>query len=76
MVTAREWLAHQLGFTSEASMDERLNFFVKVGTDGFKANVDQEPLRKHMGILQQKMLKIFGVIAPWTARTKRPSSAS
>jgi hypothetical protein len=67
MVTDREWLAHQLGFKSEAGMDERLNYFVKVGTDGFKTNVDQEPVRKHMGILQQKMLKMFGVMAPWTS---------
>jgi hypothetical protein len=67
MVTDREWLAQQLGFKSEASMDERLNYFVKVGTDGFKTNVDQEPVRKHMGILQQKMLKMFGVMAPRTS---------
>ena len=67
MVTDRDWLAQQLGFKSGASMDERLNYFVRVGTDGFKTNVDQEPVRKHMGILQQKMLKMFGVMAPWTS---------
>ncbi len=66
MVEDRELLAHELGFKNARSMDERLNFFIKVGTDGFKTLIDQEPIRKHMSVLQAKLQKMFGVSAPWT----------
>jgi hypothetical protein len=43
-----------------------LNFFIKVGTDGFKTLIDQAPIKRHMAVLQTKCQTMFGVSAPWT----------
>lgn len=66
MVDDREYLARQLGFVNRAAMDERLNYFIKVGTDGFKTLINQEDVRSSMAAIQSKLQSMFGVSAPWT----------
>jgi hypothetical protein len=64
MVADRTLLAAQLGHTSVSALDARLNFFVKVVTDGFMTDVDQAAVAKEIAILQTNMSKMFGVSAP------------
>lgn len=66
MVKDRAWLAQQLGFNSEAALDKTLNYFVKVGTDGFKTQVDQDAVAKHIAVVQSNLQRMFGTLAPWT----------
>jgi len=48
MVEDREFLARQLGFKGAMEMNNRLNYFIKVGTDGFKTSVDQVAVEKEI----------------------------
>jgi hypothetical protein len=67
MVKDREWLAHELGLKSEQALDNRLNFFIKVGTDGFKTDVDQAAVATEVAQMQANLRKMFGRTAPWTS---------
>jgi hypothetical protein len=66
MVADREYLAKQLGFESEVAMDRALNYYIKVGTDGFKTLIDTRPIERHLAVLQSNMQNLFGTSAPWT----------
>lgn len=66
MTTDRDFLAAQLGFKTVESMDARLNYFIKVGTDGFKTDVDQDAVAKECAIIQNSMRRMYGHTAPWT----------
>lgn len=66
MVSDRQYLAKQLGYKDEEALDKRLNFFIKVGTDGFKTDVDQNAVQKEIAFLQANIRKLYGVTAPWT----------
>jgi len=66
MVTDREYLADQLGYENEAEMDAEGNYHIKVGTDGFKTNIDQAEVRARLSTLQSNMLGLFGKGAPYS----------
>jgi len=66
-VKDRLFLAQRLGYTDEAAMDRQLNFFIKVGTDGFKTAVDMEKTAKQCAILQSNISRLLGKAAPWTS---------
>jgi hypothetical protein len=66
LVQDREFLATQLNFLDRADMDKQLNHFIKVGTDGFKSNIDQASVRTQMSILQSNMINMFGKGAPYS----------
>lgn len=66
MIEDRRLLAAQLGYKSVEALDNRLNFFIKVGTDGFKTDVDQAAIAKEIAIVQDSLSKLFGHSAPWT----------
>lgn len=65
MVEDRSLLASQLGFRSVENMDLRLNYFIKVGTDGFKSDVDQAGVAKEVAVMQNNISKLYGRSAPW-----------
>jgi hypothetical protein len=66
MVADREFMAKQLGYKSAGQLDKELNYFIKVGTDGFKTKVNALEVEEAMGRLQVKIRKLFGGLAPWT----------
>jgi len=66
MVEDRAYLAQELGYSSLLAMDEELNYWIKVGTDGFKTDIDQAPIRSDMSIFQGKIQKMFGGSAPYS----------
>jgi hypothetical protein len=66
MTTDRKETAISLGFKHVEQMDYILNRYVKIGTDGFKTNEDTEPVERHLGVLQSKMIHDRGQLAPWT----------
>jgi hypothetical protein len=61
----REGLAHQLGYADEAALNAALNWYIKVGTDGFKTMVDLNAVEKKLQTLQSNILRILGKGAPW-----------
>ena len=61
----RKWLARQLGYTTPEALDKVLNHLIKVGTDGFKSDVDTEEAAKRCAHLQSALTKIIGKGAPW-----------
>lgn len=65
VVADRETLARRLGFASEQEMDERLNWFIKVGTDGFKTKIDLKDVETQLSRLQSN-LGLFVSGCPWT----------
>jgi len=67
MVSDRDWLAKELGLKSEAALNNRVNFFIKVGTDGFKTSVDQAAVSVEVAVMQANLVRMFGNTAPWTA---------
>jgi len=66
MIADREYIARELGFKSAKALDERLNFFIKVGTDGFKTLIDQAPIQTPHGRPADQMPDHVWVSAPWT----------
>jgi hypothetical protein len=66
VVSDRDWLAKELGMKSEQALDNRLNYFIKVGTDGFKTDVDQAAVAKEVAVMQNNIVRLFGRTAPWT----------
>lgn len=66
MLADRSLLASQLGYKSVNALDNRLNYFIKVGTDGFKTDVDQAAVAKEIAIVQDSIQKLFGHGATWT----------
>lgn len=66
MVSDREWLAKELGFKNEEALDNRLNYFIKAGTDGYKCDIDQEKIAAEIAVMQSNIRRMFGRTAPWT----------
>ncbi|MGW8178224.1 MAG: hypothetical protein ACWGQW_05565 [bacterium] len=66
MVTDRQLLALELGFKILRDMEIILNYWIKVGTDGFKTDIDQEPIRAEMSVFQSKIHKLLGCSAPYS----------
>ncbi len=61
----REELATALGYQSIEKLDNLLNNLIKVGTDGFKCNVDTAQAEKTCAVLQSNIVKLMGKGAPW-----------
>ncbi len=61
----REWLASKLGFKNEKSMNAALNWFIKVGTDGFKTMVDLNEVERQLVVLQGNLVSLLHKGAPW-----------
>ena len=66
LVQDREYLAMELGYPSLKKLDEILNYWIKVGTDGFKTDIDQAPIRSDMSVFQSKIHSMFGGSAPYS----------
>jgi hypothetical protein len=66
MVKDREFLAKKLGFENASKLNNRLNFFIKVGTDGFKTAVDQVAVEKEIAAVQSGVNAAYGISAPWS----------
>lgn len=64
-IADREFLARKLGFKSESSMNAALNWFIKVGTDGFKTMVDLADVERQLVILQGNLVRLLRKGAPW-----------
>lgn len=64
VVKDREALAQHMGFKSEETLNDRLNYFIKCGTDGFKTSIDLVKIEKQVAALQNNLLKLIGG-APW-----------
>ncbi len=62
----QEALATVLGYDSAELLHNRLNYAIKVGTDGFKANVDPTFVLQYLTSIQAKT-KDIGRLAPWTS---------
>ena len=65
-VADREDLARTLGYKSEATLNAALNWFIKVGTDGFKTMVDLRKVERQLNILQSNLQRVLGKAVPWT----------
>ena len=65
-VKNRELLAKNLGFKSEQAFDKFLNYAVKVGTDGFKTDVDAREVEKQLAMLQSNLQTVLGGGIAWT----------
>lgn len=61
----REGLAHQLGYADEATLNNALNWFIKVGTDGFKTMVDLNAVEQKLKTLQSNTTRLLSKGAPW-----------
>lgn len=66
MMDDREYFAREMGYKSAAEMDIELNYWIKVGTDGFKTDIDQAPIRSSMSIFQSKVHNMLGGSAPYS----------
>jgi hypothetical protein len=65
-VADRDKLARDLGYKSESSLNAALNWFIKVGTDGFKTMVDLGKVEQQLNILQSNLQRVLGKSVPWT----------
>jgi hypothetical protein len=59
-------LAIMLGFSTVTDLHDKLNYAIKVGTDGFKANVNPEPVVDMLTLIQSKLGADEVNPAPWT----------
>ncbi|HUV93298.1 MAG TPA: hypothetical protein VMX14_00525, partial [Anaerolineae bacterium] len=64
-VADRVFLAKQMGLRDEAHLNEVLNWFIKVGTDGFKTMVDLFKVERSLSRFQGQLIKLLGKGAPW-----------
>ncbi len=76
-VKNRKALAYELGKTlgnqeSKLDLDWWLNFWVKVGTDGFKTDVNVDQAYKALSIVQGQLSDLLGGGAPWCGWHKDP----
>ncbi len=76
-VKDRAALARELGYTmgvasSKVDLDWWLNFWVKVGTDGFKTDVNVEKAYRQLSIMQAMISSVLGGSAPWCRWHKDP----
>ncbi len=68
-VRDRALLAKAIGY-DVAALDKELNNLIKIGTDGFKADVDTEKAEKRCAVLQSAIQKALGKGAPWCSWSK------
>jgi hypothetical protein len=61
----RETLARRLGFSNEQEMDDRLNWFIKAGTDGFKTKINLKDVEAQLSRLQSNLGRFISG-CPWT----------
>ena len=61
----REMVAHKLGFKTIATMDEFLDYAIKVGTDGFKTSVDMDGVERRLNMIQSNLQRM-GIRSPWS----------
>jgi hypothetical protein len=70
----RELLAHSLGYEDEQTMDKRLNYFIKCGTDGFKTDVDLIDIEKKVKQFDSALENISKFWAPWIKWNRDPET--
>lgn len=61
----RELVAKRMGYISVQAMDNKLNFWIKCGTDLFKTNLDAADIEKQMMQFQANFSRQFGKLPPW-----------
>jgi len=61
----RAALAVMLGYTSDSTMDARLNFWIKCGTDGFKTDINLLAIESEIMTFQSSIRTLFGHGAAW-----------
>lgn len=60
-------IARQLGYKTVEAMDKRGNYFIKVGTDGFKTQeADMQEVEREVAIQMANLQTMFGALAPWS----------
>lgn len=62
----RRLLASQLGFAGEAALNDKLNWYIKVGTDGFKTMINQPLVEMEILALQGNLMRVLKKGAVWT----------
>lgn len=66
----RAFMAYALGYKTVDALDRRLNFFIKVGTDGYKTDIDVIGVTKEIAQVDSSLNNTFKHSAPYTRWTR------